>query len=77
VVAPAVIRGSAIALTAIGVLALIAASQPSHSPSSAPPRDILPLQLEEQIPVPNVAGRLDYFTADVKRRRLIFFRIGQ
>jgi hypothetical protein len=27
-------------------------------------RDILPLQLEEQIPVPSVAGRLDHFTAE-------------
>jgi hypothetical protein len=33
-------------------------------------REFLPLQLEEQIPVPGVAGRLDHFTADAKRRRL-------
>ena len=39
-------------------------------------RDILPLQLEEQIPVPNVAGRLDHFTADVKRKRLIVSALG-
>ncbi len=33
-------------------------------------REILPLQLEEQIPVPSVAGRIDHFSADAKRRRL-------
>ena len=33
-------------------------------------RDVLPLQLEEQIPVPSVAGRIDHFSADAKRKRL-------
>ena len=39
-------------------------------------RDLLPLQLEEQIPVPSVAGRLDHFTADVKRKRLFVSALG-
>src|SRR6266481_4510035 len=39
-------------------------------------RDILPLQLEEQIPVPHVAGRLDHFSADVKRKRLFVSALG-
>src|SRR5258707_2131916 len=39
-------------------------------------RDILPLQLEEQIPVHGVAGRLDHFTADVKRKRLFVSALG-
>ena len=39
-------------------------------------RPILPLQLEEQIPVPEVSGRLDHFTADAKRRRLSFSALG-
>ena len=39
-------------------------------------RDILPLQLEEQIPVPNVGGRLDHFTADAKRKRLFVSALG-
>jgi len=39
-------------------------------------RDILPLQLEEEIPVPGVAGRLDHFTADVKRKRLFVSALG-
>ena len=39
-------------------------------------RRILPLQLEEQIPVPEVSGRLDHFTVDAKRRRLICSALG-
>src|SRR6202051_4073458 len=39
-------------------------------------RDVLPLQLEEQIPVPSVAGRLDHFTADAKRKRLFVSALG-
>jgi DNA-binding beta-propeller fold protein YncE len=39
-------------------------------------RDILPLQLEEQIPVPSVAGRIDHFSADVKRKRLFVSALG-
>lgn len=39
-------------------------------------REILPLQLEEQIPVPNVAGRIDHFTADVRRKRLFVSALG-
>jgi hypothetical protein len=34
------------------------------------------LQLEEQIPLRQVAGRLDHFTADAKRRRLIVSALG-
>src|ERR1700674_4002262 len=37
---------------------------------------LLALQLEEQIPVPGVAGRLDHFTADAKRRRLFVSALG-
>lgn len=39
-------------------------------------REIQPLQLEEQIPVPGVAGRIDHFTADVKRKRLFVSALG-
>jgi DNA-binding beta-propeller fold protein YncE len=39
-------------------------------------RELLPLQLEEQIPVSGVAGRLDHFTADAKRRRLFVSALG-
>jgi hypothetical protein len=44
--------------------------------AQTPQRDLLPLQLEEQIPVPSVAGRLDHFTADVKRKRLFVSALG-
>jgi DNA-binding beta-propeller fold protein YncE len=37
---------------------------------------LLPLQLEEQIPVPGVAGRLDHFTADAKRKRIFVSALG-
>src|SRR6202140_2824974 len=39
-------------------------------------RDVLPLQLEEQIPVPSVAGRIDHFSADAKRKRLFVSALG-
>jgi hypothetical protein len=39
-------------------------------------RAVLPLQLEEEIPVPGVAGRMDHFTADVKRKRLFVSALG-
>ena len=45
-------------------------------PAQTPSREILPLQLEEQIPVPGVAGRLDHFTADAKRKRLFVSALG-
>ena len=67
------IRGTAGALV-LTVLVLLIDLQ--GRPQASQARDILPLQLEEQIPVPNVAGRLDHFTADVKRRRLIFSALG-
>jgi DNA-binding beta-propeller fold protein YncE len=54
-------------LASVGVANLRAQTQP---------RTILPLQLEEQIPVPGVAGRLDHFTADVKRKRLFVSALG-
>jgi DNA-binding beta-propeller fold protein YncE len=62
-----------VALCALGLLAMrgtkIVAAQ-------AQARELLPLQLEEQIPVPGVAGRLDHFTADAKRRRLFVSALG-
>jgi DNA-binding beta-propeller fold protein YncE len=60
-------------LAAIGILA----SRSSKTVAAqTPEREILPLQLEEQIPVPGVAGRLDHFTADAKRRRLFVSALG-
>src|SRR6266403_5542038 len=36
----------------------------------------LPLQLYEQASLPPIAGRLDHFTADAKRKRVIFSALG-
>ncbi|MFY9528058.1 MAG: hypothetical protein WBC04_09890 [Candidatus Acidiferrales bacterium] len=60
-------------------LAALAAFTVSGSKSGASPqqaREVSPLQLEEQIPVPNVAGRIDHFSADAKRRRLFVSALG-
>ena len=68
-------------LLVVGGLLLMTAGIVGRGSSKAaltqmPSREILPLQLEEQIPVPAVAGRLDHFTADAKRRRLIVSALG-
>lgn len=55
------------------------AAKPSASSTvrpSARVRADVPLELEEEIPIPNVAGRIDHFTADIKRKRLIFSALG-
>jgi DNA-binding beta-propeller fold protein YncE len=62
-----------LALLALGFLA-IRDSQRVVAQSTS--RDVLPLQLEEQIPVPSVGGRLDHFTIDAKRRRLFISGLG-
>ena len=49
---------------------------PKYVAAQMAERDIFPLQLEEQIPVPGVAGRLDHFSADAKRRRLFVSALG-
>jgi len=64
---------SVAAFAASGVLAFRGTRTTKAQSTS---RDILPLQLEEQIPVPNVAGRLDHFTADAKRKRLFVSALG-
>jgi DNA-binding beta-propeller fold protein YncE len=66
---------------AIGVAALAGfifptANSGRSSATEQQGREISPLQLEEEIPVPNVAGRLDHFTADAKRKRLFVSALG-
>src|SRR5580692_8899461 len=66
---------------AIGVATLIgfislASNSARSSTTAQQAREIAPLQLEEEIPVPNVAGRLDHFTADAKRKRLFVSALG-
>src|SRR5580700_2908252 len=53
------------------VLSFVALSQ---DPSSAPDR--APLLLVQQIPLPNVGGRIDHFTFDGKRKRVIGAALG-
>lgn len=63
-------------LISIAVLGALAGKTTRTASAQAPGREFLPLQLEEQIPVPSVAGRLDHFTADVKRKRLFVSALG-
>jgi DNA-binding beta-propeller fold protein YncE len=57
-----------------------ARAQESTSAHRAAPqatgRDISALQLQQQIPVPNVMGRLDHMSADPKRRLLFVSALG-
>lgn len=70
-----------LAISIIGLLLLasdasrtVQAGEGSRVPP--PVRQVASLQLEEQIPVPGVAGRLDHFSADLKRRRLFISALG-
>src|SRR5437773_4375174 len=67
----------------VGLLALVAIalsagcrSAPAADTPSATQHELLPLQLIQRIPVPNVTGRIDHFTAYPKRRLLIFAALG-
>src|SRR6516162_9828781 len=44
--------------------------------ASVAPRELQPLQLIQRIPAPDVAGRIDHFSAYPKRRLLIFAALG-
>ncbi|HEV2201443.1 MAG TPA: hypothetical protein VGR73_16615 [Bryobacteraceae bacterium] len=71
------------ALTIVRSLALVAiaflascTTAPTADTTSASATRAQPLQLIQRIPVPNVAGRIDHFTAYPKRRLLIFAALG-
>lgn len=66
------------AVCAVGLVAggLFALRDSRPGATAAAGREFSPLQLEEEIPVPQVAGRLDHFTADAKRRRLFVSALG-
>ena len=68
--------GSLLALAALGFLVGCRAAPSAATATAAAPRELAPLQLIQRIPVPNVAGRLDHFTAYPKRRLLIFAALG-
>ena len=63
-------------LISIAVLGALAGKTTRSAIAQSTGREFLPLQLEEQIPVPGVAGRLDHFSADVKRKRLFVSALG-
>jgi DNA-binding beta-propeller fold protein YncE len=63
---------TALVLASLGVFAL----RTPKTANAQAQRELPPLQLEEQIPVPGVSGRLDHFTADVKRKRLFVSALG-
>lgn len=65
-----------VSLTVLAGLSLLTARNIRSTAAQNQTRELLPLQLEEQIPVPGVAGRLDHFTADAKRRRLFVSALG-
>src|ERR1017187_1205087 len=65
-----------VSLVALAAIAVLTIRGTNNARAQAPARDVLPLQLEEQIPVPSVAGRLDHFTADAKRKRLFVSALG-
>ena len=66
-----------VGLIGCGAFALVGAQQaPSQAPSKAPAREISSLQLQQDIPVPNVMGRLDHMSSDSKRRLLFVSALG-
>jgi len=65
----------AVALATLGLL-IIRDEKSVLAAAQAPTRELAPLQLIQKIPVANVAGRIDHFTAFPKRRLLIFAALG-
>lgn len=67
--------GSFLMLAGIALLASCRTA-PTPATASVTPRELQPLQLIQRIPAPDVAGRIDHFTAYPKRRLLIFAALG-
>lgn len=64
-------------VVACGAVVLAGAQQaPPKVPAKPTGRDISALQLQQEIPVPNVMGRLDHMSADPKRRLLFVSALG-
>ncbi len=66
----------AISLVSVAAIGVLTIRSTKNALAQTQARELLPLQLEEQIPVPGVAGRLDHFTADAKRKRLFVSALG-
>ena len=64
---------------ACGVFAVWTLAQqapPKAAPAKAPGREISSLELQQEIPVPNVMGRLDHMSSDSKRKFLFVSALG-
>ena len=65
------------AMIGYGAFAVARAQQaPPKAPAKAPAREISSLELQQEIPVPNVMGRLDHMSSDSKRRLLFVSALG-
>ena len=64
-----------VVLIGFGTIALGQSQQAPVAPK-APTREISSLQLQQEIPVPNVMGRLDHMSSDSKRRLLFVSALG-
>lgn len=62
----------------LGLVSTFAIAAASIIPvkAGAQEREAPPLRLVQEIPLPNVQGRLDHFTIDPKRKRVIFSGLG-
>ena len=67
---------SVLSVLFVAIVGFVANRPATTARAQTTERELLPLQLEEQIPVPGVAGRLDHFTADAKRKRLFVSALG-
>ena len=65
---------STLFLAEISVMPLAAIAQ--DQPATPQERESPPVRLVQEIPLPNVQGRLDHFTIDPKRKRVIFSGLG-
>jgi WD40 repeat protein len=66
-------------LLACGSFALMSLAQEASTakaPAKTAAREISSLQLQQEIPVPNVMGRLDHMSSDSKRRLLFVSALG-
>lgn len=68
------ILSSVLALSVASNLSAAAIAQTKAVPEVE--REAPPLRLVQEIPLPNVQGRLDHFTVDPKRKRVIFSGLG-
>src|SRR5258708_8073061 len=65
---------STLALAAVSITPVSVAAQ--NPPAAVEEREAPPLRLVQEIPLPNVQGRLDHFTIDPKRKPVLFSGLG-